>query len=94
MLDKKYLEKRAEYDEKVKSLKTTGMKFTSVSGEKIEPLYGPDDIENINYLNDIGFPGEYPFSVYPPVKTMRIPASLKLFFFNKVKITSLIFSFE
>jgi methylmalonyl-CoA mutase N-terminal domain/subunit len=62
MLDKKYLEKRAEYDEKVKSMKTTGMKFTSVSGEKIEPLYGPDDIENINYLNDIGFPGEYPYT--------------------------------
>jgi methylmalonyl-CoA mutase, N-terminal domain len=62
MLDKKYLEKRAEFDEKVKSMKTTGMKFTSVSGEKIEPLYGPDDIENINYLNDIGFPGEYPYT--------------------------------
>ena len=62
MLDKKYLEKRAEFDEKVKSMKTTGMKFTSVSGEKIEPLYGPDDVENINYLNDIGFPGEYPYT--------------------------------
>ena len=62
MLDKKYLEKRAEFDEKVKSMKTNGMKFTSVSGEKIEPLYGPDDIENINYLNDIGFPGEYPYT--------------------------------
>jgi len=62
MLDKKYLEKRTEFDEKVKSLKTNGMKFTSVSGEKIEPLYGPDDIENINYLNDIGFPGEYPYT--------------------------------
>jgi methylmalonyl-CoA mutase N-terminal domain/subunit len=62
MLDKKYLERRTEFDEKVKSMKTTGMKFTSVSGEKIEPLYGPDDIENINYLNDIGFPGEYPYT--------------------------------
>jgi methylmalonyl-CoA mutase N-terminal domain/subunit len=62
MLDKKYLGKRAEFDEKVKSMKTTGMKFTSVSGEKIEPLYGPDDVENINYLNDIGFPGEYPYT--------------------------------
>ncbi|MCU0406026.1 MAG: methylmalonyl-CoA mutase family protein [Ignavibacteriaceae bacterium] len=62
MLDKKYLEKRAEFDEKVKSMKTTGMKFTTVSGEKIEPLYAPDDIENINFLNDIGFPGEYPYT--------------------------------
>ena len=62
MIDKKYIEKRAEFDEKVKTLKTTGMKFTSVSGEKIEPLYAPHDIENINYLNDIGFPGEYPYT--------------------------------
>ena len=62
MLDKKYLEKRTEFDEKVKSMKTTGMKFTSVSGEKIDPLYAPDDIENINFLNDIGFPGEYPYT--------------------------------
>ncbi len=62
MLDKNYLEKRSEFEDKVKSMKTTGMKFTSVSGEMIEPLYGPDDIENINYLNDIGFPGEYPYT--------------------------------
>jgi len=62
MLDKNYLERRAEFDEKIKSLKTTGMKFTSVSGEKIEPLYGPDDVESINYLSDIGFPGEYPYT--------------------------------
>ena len=62
MLDKKYLEKRTEFDEKVKTMKTTGMKFTSVSGEKIDPLYAPDDIENINFLNDIGFPGEYPYT--------------------------------
>ena len=38
------------------------MKFTTVSGEKIDPLYAPDDIENINFLNDIGFPGEYPYT--------------------------------
>lgn len=62
MLDKKYLEKRTEFDEKVKSMKTTGMKFTSVSGEKIDPLYAPDEVENINFLNDIGFPGEYPYT--------------------------------
>jgi len=62
MVDKEYLSKRAEYDAKIKDLRTTGMKFTSVSGEKVEVLYGPDDIENINYLSEIGFPGEYPFT--------------------------------
>jgi methylmalonyl-CoA mutase N-terminal domain/subunit len=38
------------------------MKFTTVSGEEINVLYGPDDIEEINFLSDIGFPGEYPYT--------------------------------
>ena len=62
MIDKKYLESRVEYNDKVKNATTTGMKFTTVSGEDIEGLYGPDDIENINYLSEIGFPGEYPYT--------------------------------
>ncbi len=62
MLDKKFLESRIKYDEKVKNAKTTGMKFTTVSGASIDPLYGPDDIENINYLSEVGFPGEYPYT--------------------------------
>ena len=62
MIDNKYLESRVEYNDKAKNAKTTGMKFTTVSGEDIEGLYGPDDIENINYLSEIGFPGEYPYT--------------------------------
>ena len=57
MLNTEYLERRTDYDEKVKDAKSTGMKFTTVSGEKINALYGPDDIEHINYLNENGFPG-------------------------------------
>lgn len=38
------------------------VKFTTVSGEPIEILYSPDDVERINYLSDIGFPGEYPYT--------------------------------
>jgi methylmalonyl-CoA mutase N-terminal domain/subunit len=38
------------------------MKFTTVSGEPIEPLYTPDDIAHLKYLTDIGFPGEYPYT--------------------------------
>ncbi|MCL5029264.1 MAG: methylmalonyl-CoA mutase family protein [Bacteroidetes bacterium] len=38
------------------------MKFTTVSGEEVNMLYSPDDIENINYLDEIGFPGEYPYT--------------------------------
>ncbi|MGA9407469.1 MAG: methylmalonyl-CoA mutase family protein [Bacteroidota bacterium] len=38
------------------------VKFTTVSGEPIEALYTPDDIQNINYLSEIGFPGEFPYT--------------------------------
>ncbi len=38
------------------------VKFTTVSGEPIEPLYTPDDIAHINYLSEIGFPGEFPYT--------------------------------
>lgn len=62
MTENEYKKRRDRYDENLKSAKTTGMTFTTVSGEDINPLYGPDDIENINYLSDIGFPGEYPYT--------------------------------
>lgn len=62
MIDQDFNHKRKAYNEKVKAAKTTGMKFTTVSGEPINPFYGPDDIENINYLSEIGFPGEYPYT--------------------------------
>jgi methylmalonyl-CoA mutase N-terminal domain/subunit len=41
--------------------------FTTVSGEPVKPLYGPDDTAELDYLRDLGFPGEYPFTrgVYP-----------------------------
>ncbi len=50
------------YLSRANSSKNTGMKFTTVSGEDVKVLYGPDDIENINYLSEIGFPGEYPYT--------------------------------
>jgi methylmalonyl-CoA mutase, N-terminal domain len=36
--------------------------FTTVSGEPVEPLYGPSDIRYLDYERDLSFPGEYPFT--------------------------------
>ena len=36
-------------------------KFKNLSDIEIKPVYLPTDIEDIDYLEDIGFPGEYPF---------------------------------
>jgi methylmalonyl-CoA mutase N-terminal domain/subunit len=62
MISNDYVNRRSEFNERVKAAKTTGMKFTTVSGRNVNVLYGPDDIENINYLSEIGFPGEYPYT--------------------------------
>jgi len=37
-------------------------KFETVSGREIERLYGPWDLEGFDYMRDLGFPGEYPFT--------------------------------
>ncbi len=62
MLYEEFKKRKNDYDEKLKSTKSTGMKFTTVSGEDVKALYTPEDIENINYLSEIGFPGEYPYT--------------------------------
>ncbi len=62
MISEEYKNKKSEFDDKTKTLRTNGMKFTSVSGEDVKVLYGPDDIEYVNYLSEIGFPGEYPYT--------------------------------
>lgn len=36
--------------------------FSNTSEIKIDRLYTPGDLENMNYLKDLGFPGEYPFT--------------------------------
>ena len=36
--------------------------FMTVSGYPVERLYTPLDIKDLDYLEDLGFPGEYPFT--------------------------------
>ena len=35
--------------------------FTTISGRPIERLYGPDDVEGLDYRRDINHPGEFPY---------------------------------
>ncbi|GAI97529.1 unnamed protein product, partial [marine sediment metagenome] len=37
-------------------------KFSTVSDWPIQNLYTPLDIKDLDYSNDIGFPGQYPFT--------------------------------
>ena len=36
-------------------------RFKNLSETEIKSLYTPEDISDIDYLKDIGFPGEFPF---------------------------------
>src|SRR5216684_789439 len=36
--------------------------FTTTSGIEIKRTYEPDDVKDLDFLDDIGFPGEYPFT--------------------------------
>ena len=47
---------------KIAGCKIRDVSFDTVSGEPVEPLYTPDDIGTFDYLRDLGFPGQYPFT--------------------------------
>ncbi len=59
----KIREERRKWEEKVKaSGRLREAKFTTISGEPIDMLYGPDDVKEINFLSEVGFPGEFPYT--------------------------------
>ncbi len=62
IMNEEYLKAKKEYEAKVSKAPATGMKFTSVSGESIKVLYGPEDYDHSGYLNEINFPGEFPYT--------------------------------
>jgi len=36
--------------------------FYTISGIPVKRIYTPEDIEDLDYMRDLGFPGEYPFT--------------------------------
>ncbi len=40
-------------------------KFTTISGKPVERLYTPDNVVDLDYFRDLGFPGEFPFTRGP-----------------------------
>lgn len=59
----KIRDEHRQWEAKVKaSGRLREAKFTTISGEPIEMLYGPDDVKEINFLSEVGFPGEFPYT--------------------------------
>ncbi|MBN1885714.1 MAG: methylmalonyl-CoA mutase family protein [Candidatus Krumholzibacteriota bacterium] len=60
-------EARNRFEERYASCHEEEREFTTVSGAPVKPLYTPEDVGDLDYLRDLGFPGDYPFTrgVYP-----------------------------
>ncbi len=50
------------WEKKFAQCKQRDFKFNTISGEPLKPLYTPDDVKDFDYMRDLGFPGEYPFT--------------------------------
>jgi methylmalonyl-CoA mutase N-terminal domain/subunit len=58
---------RKQFEEAFSGCPLQDVEFTTVSSAPVEHLYDPGDLEGFDYLSDLGYPGEYPFTrgVYP-----------------------------
>ena len=77
---KKIEKKRTEWAEKTKDYKELKKEFITPSGIKIKNIYTPEDIKDLDYVKDIGFPGEYPYvrGVYPTMHRGQ-PWTIRMF---------------
>ncbi|MEI6314664.1 MAG: methylmalonyl-CoA mutase family protein [Syntrophus sp. (in: bacteria)] len=59
---KKIGEKSTAWREEVYSChKEIKKKYETLSGIEVKPLYTPKDLDNLDYIRDLGFPGEEPY---------------------------------
>ncbi len=68
--------------------------FTSISGSKVKPLYGPDDARN-DPEQDLGYPGQFPFTrgVHPTMYRGRLWTMRQFAGFGSAKQTNERFKF-
>jgi methylmalonyl-CoA mutase N-terminal domain/subunit len=54
--------------------------LTTMSGLEVKRLYTPEDVSRLDYVNDLGFPGRYPFTrgVHPTMYRAR-PWTMRMF---------------
>jgi len=62
MENKNFQEKKLQWKKEAEAQPTIPITFNSISGNKVEILYTPDDLGDFDYERDLGFPGEFPFT--------------------------------
>ncbi|MFT5049669.1 MAG: methylmalonyl-CoA mutase N-terminal domain/subunit [Chlamydiales bacterium] len=64
---------RAEWEALFEKSGKRDVEFTTLSGEELAPIYGPDDAQ-LDYAADLGWPGQYPYTrgVHPSMYRGRL----------------------
>ena len=69
--------------------------FKTLSGIPVKRVYTPDDVKDLDYNKDIGFPGQYPYTrgVYPTMYRGRTWTHRQIAGFGTAKETNERFKF-
>lgn len=62
MENKNFIERKEQWKKEAEAQPTIPITFNSISGNKVEIIYTPDDLGDFDYERDLGFPGEFPFT--------------------------------
>ncbi len=85
---------RAAWQAAFDASKLRDAKFTTLSGAKVAPIYGPDDAK-LDYERDLGYPGSFPFTrgVHPTMYRGRLWTMRQFAGFGTAKQTNERFKF-
>ncbi len=66
--------KAEKYDKALKKASSKKMEYTTISGKEIKELYTPLDLDGFDYLKQLSFPGEYPYTrgIHPTMYRSRL----------------------
>jgi len=66
--------KKEKFDKAMRNTDCDQGGFTTVSGKKIKELYTPLDLDGLDYAQQLGFPGEYPYTrgIHPTMYRGRL----------------------
>ena len=56
------VESKASFVEALQGARQTKERFENHSGINIDPVYGPQDLEDRDLSSQLGWPGDYPFT--------------------------------
>ncbi|MDX1622435.1 MAG: methylmalonyl-CoA mutase family protein [Gemmatimonadota bacterium] len=72
--EKRLEERIAAWRERFEKPEKRDIDFTTTSSMEVKPLYTPADVEDLDYLEDLGMPGEYPYTrgVYDSMYRTRL----------------------